>query len=301
MFLNTSILFCRWNVIFENSTKAKWRAMNKIETIFYHIFSCLIQYTLSGTTTNISKYEYFLIWSIFLLQIISMLIVLIVMVHLNNAQTFSAGITPFGVGIGVNSYEPYYSRYQYDPYYRYNRPYPIQSGYYQFGFWTIGTNRHNFGTWWNSVDYEIKVLCIFLVVFLWINNIPSHYKLYDFVQFGQNLKETSSIINESCMFQFTQNLFQHLEEGNRRVGLFLDRYKALDSLDYSTLLCKLEVRGIRNPAYWFRSYLIGRKNIVAVNRFNELGKSEENCWYRNTTGKCLGIGAVHPLCEWLGE
>lgn len=80
----------------------------------------------------------------------------------------------------------------------------------------------------------------------------------------------------TAIFQFTQSILEHLEEGHRTVGLFLDLSKAFDSLDHSTLLYKLEAYGIRGPAYnWFVSYLTGRKRIVAINMLNDHGISDE--------------------------
>ena len=94
------------------------------------------------------------------------------------------------------------------------------------------------------------------------NFLEKHSILYSF-QFG--FRESHSI--NHALVSMTETIKNSLD--NRKFGhrIFLYLQKALDTVKHSIFLMKLENYGIRGPALeWFKSYLSGRKQYVAVNR-----------------------------------
>ena len=61
-------------------------------------------------------------------------------------------------------------------------------------------------------------------------------------------------------------LISSLEKGESGIGVFLDFYKAIDTVNPAILLCKLEHYGIRGNAFsWFKSYVTDREQFVTFN------------------------------------
>ena len=66
-----------------------------------------------------------------------------------------------------------------------------------------------------------------------------------------------------ALLTLVDKLIQALENGEYVVGVFLDFFKAFDTVDHSILLDKLFHYGIRGSAYsWFQSYLSNRSQCV---------------------------------------
>ena len=60
-----------------------------------------------------------------------------------------------------------------------------------------------------------------------------------------------------------------LDKGKIVVGVFLDLKKAFDTVNYTILLSKLELSGIRGNVYdWLTSYLNNRSQFVHYNDYN---------------------------------
>ena len=61
-------------------------------------------------------------------------------------------------------------------------------------------------------------------------------------------------------------IYKLLDEGNYVFGMYIDLKKAFDTVQYQTLLYKLQHYGIRGLAFqWFESYLFKRKQFVVIN------------------------------------
>ena len=112
-----------------------------------------------------------------------------------------------------------------------------------------------------------------LYKFLNDNNI-----LYD-LQFGfrKKISTTHALIN------LTENIRQALDEGKINCGIFVDLQKAFDTVEHEVLLLsKLDhygVHGLTNN--WFKSYLTGRKQYVAMNGCNSSLSSMAMVFHRD--------------------
>ena len=69
-----------------------------------------------------------------------------------------------------------------------------------------------------------------------------------------------------CLVDLIDEITKALDEENYAISILLDLSKVFDTVNYSILLSKLEVYGIRDiENQWFRSYLNKRKQKVFVN------------------------------------
>ena len=69
-----------------------------------------------------------------------------------------------------------------------------------------------------------------------------------------------------CLVDLIDEITKALDEENYAISIFLDLSKVFDTVNYSILLSKLDVYGIRDiENQWFRSYLNKRKQKVFVN------------------------------------
>ena len=96
-----------------------------------------------------------------------------------------------------------------------------------------------------------------MITFLDKNDILSHR------QFGFR-KNLSTYMAALDIVNYITKGFDN-KEGT--IGIFLDLSKALDTVNHNILLGKLAHYGIRGVALdWFYSYLIGRSQIVNINK-----------------------------------
>ena len=83
------------------------------------------------------------------------------------------------------------------------------------------------------------------------------------MQFGffwQNYSTTHALIS------LAETIRKYLDEGKFACRIFVDLQKAFNSVEYDTLLTKLEHYGVRGLANdWFKSYLSDRKQFVSIN------------------------------------
>ena len=98
------------------------------------------------------------------------------------------------------------------------------------------------------------------VVFKRVYNFLDHHSVFHNSQYG--FRPNHSTID--AITEFTQNIFQSLENNNYSIGVFLDMSKAFDTLNLDILFEKLNWYGIRGKALdWFKSYLCNRKQYVS--------------------------------------
>jgi hypothetical protein len=112
----------------------------------------------------------------------------------------------------------------------------------------------------------ISLLSIFskIIEKLVVNRLVTYLSNIKFLsehQFGfQRGKST-----EDALINFTNQIYNSLNNSNKTTGLFVDFMKAFDLVNHNILLGKLESAGIRGVALdWFRSFLSGREQRVRV-------------------------------------
>jgi len=91
--------------------------------------------------------------------------------------------------------------------------------------------------------------------------LNSNNKLYQY-QFGFR-KYYSTIFG---LIDVADNIYDHLDEGNSIIGIYLDLQKALDTINHQILLHTLTNYGLRGTVLeWFKSCLNNRNQFVSVN------------------------------------
>jgi len=91
--------------------------------------------------------------------------------------------------------------------------------------------------------------------------LNSNNKLYQY-QFGFR-KYYSTIFG---IIDVADNIYDHLDEGNSIIGIYLDLQKALDTINHQILLHTLTNYGLRGTVLeWFKSCLNNRNQFVSVN------------------------------------
>jgi hypothetical protein len=85
--------------------------------------------------------------------------------------------------------------------------------------------------------------------------------LYDF-QFGFRANHSTSL----ALVEVIDNIYNHLDNKDYIVGIYLDLQKAFDTVNHEILLWKLQNYGLRGVVYsWFKSYLTNRRQFTSVN------------------------------------
>ena len=104
-----------------------------------------------------------------------------------------------------------------------------------------------------------------------------HRRLYTFLEVNDILhtlrfgfhKKHSTLHTLISMTAHSKNT---LDNGNYGCCIFIDLKEALDTVNHTMLLKKLDHYGIRDiPLQWFQSYLTSRKRFVSVNDHSSTG------------------------------
>jgi len=108
-----------------------------------------------------------------------------------------------------------------------------------------------------------KLMYFCLYNYLTANNILSAH------QFGFRKNHSTSL----ALINVIDEIYKHLDNHQKIIGIYLDLQKAFDTIDHEILLCKLYRYGVRGSVYeWFKSYLSDRHQFAYVNcTCSELG------------------------------
>ena len=89
-----------------------------------------------------------------------------------------------------------------------------------------------------------------------------HHRVLNPYQFGfrRNYSTTFALID------VVDGIYQHLDNNELVIGIYLDLQKAFDTVNHNILLSKLNIYGVRGIVHkWFKSYLSGRHQFTYVN------------------------------------
>ena len=93
-------------------------------------------------------------------------------------------------------------------------------------------------------------------------NFPNSNNLLYLRQYGFRKNMSTSM----AIMELVENITNAMDTGKFTIGVFIDLKKALDTLDHSIRVTKLDHYGIRGVAKkWLSSYLENRKQYVCFN------------------------------------
>ena len=124
------------------------------------------------------------------------------------------------------------------------------------------------------------------------------YKLYKY------LTETNLLYSKQFEFQkwhspeqLVEQINQSFEKNEFRLGVFIDLFKAFDTVEHQTLLKKLEYYGIAgNDLRWFKNYLKDQNQFISINlNQNQFNLNKFACSVLQ--GSILGPLIVLIICK----
>ena len=90
--------------------------------------------------------------------------------------------------------------------------------------------------------------------------LQSYKLLYDY-QFGFRKHHGTSL----ALIEVIDTIYNHLDNKEKTVGIYLDLQKAFDTVNHDILIQKLSKYGIRGTLLqWFKSYLTNRKQFITI-------------------------------------
>ena len=88
-------------------------------------------------------------------------------------------------------------------------------------------------------------------------------KILYYKQFGFQAGQST----DHAIVQLLDQIYENFEENKYTLGVFIDLFKAFDTVDPNVIMSKLEIYSIkRNMLKWFESYLTNRKQYVQINK-----------------------------------
>ena len=86
------------------------------------------------------------------------------------------------------------------------------------------------------------------------------------IQYNDQYGFRKNYSTEMAITTLTTKITEAIENNEFTFGMFLDLYKAFDTVNHSILIGRLEHYGIRGiPFEWFKNYLTNRSQIVKYN------------------------------------
>ena len=119
-----------------------------------------------------------------------------------------------------------------------------------------------------------------LCSFMEINNVLYKY------QFGFRKKHSRS----QAVMKVIDNIYQFCDNRKNSLGIYLD-LRALDTVNYSILLKKLDIYGARGTILkWFTSYLSNRSQYIVLNNRES---NQDFVRYGVPQSSVLGLGCCY--------
>ena len=83
---------------------------------------------------------------------------------------------------------------------------------------------------------------------------------------------------DHAIVHLVNQIYESFENDNYTLGIFIDLFKAFETVDHSILLKKLEMYGVNTTNLaWFASYLNGRKQYIKVTEPADTLKKDIKC------------------------
>ena len=95
--------------------------------------------------------------------------------------------------------------------------------------------------------------------------------------------------------EIIDNVYQHCDNNEITMGIYIDLQKAFDTVDHLILLKKLSYYGIRGIVLdWFKSYLTDRKQYTFL---SHCSSTLQTVTYGGPTRLCIGTTIIFIIYQ----